>query len=74
MSRPNGGMRVLDVGSGAGDAALLRRARHWRRPDGIVAFQEIDLSLPADHQAPVTAPAVASAGPPGRPADRRRPR
>jgi hypothetical protein len=27
-------------------AALLRRARGWRRPGGIVAFQEIDLSIP----------------------------
>lgn len=27
-------------------AALLRRARDWLRPGGIVAFQEIDLSIP----------------------------
>jgi SAM-dependent methyltransferase len=27
-------------------AALLRRARRWLRPGGIVAFQEIDLSIP----------------------------
>jgi SAM-dependent methyltransferase len=27
-------------------AALLRRARRWLRPGGIVAFQEIDLSSP----------------------------
>jgi SAM-dependent methyltransferase len=27
-------------------AALLRRARDWLRPGGIVAFQEIDLSVP----------------------------
>ena len=26
--------------------ALLRRARSWLRPGGIVAFQEIDLSIP----------------------------
>ena len=28
-------------------AALLRHARRWLRPGGIVAFQEIDLSSPA---------------------------
>lgn len=27
-------------------AALLRRARGWLRPGGIIAFQEIDLSIP----------------------------